>query len=953
MARRLHFERHENDCSPPIKRGSRRHAMMETYTTCPYCGTGCGVIVEHDGQRIHGVRGAPDHPANFGRLCIKGSTLHLTAAPETLALRALVPELRESKEAPRQPADWQAALDLAAGRFAAAIRDHGPDSVAFYISGQLLTEDYYVFNKLVKGLIGTNNLDTNSRLCMSSAVSGYKLTLGADSVPCAYEDIDAADCIFIAGSNAAYAHPIVFRRIEDARARNPALKLIVADPRRTDTAESADLHLPLLPGSDIALYNAMLHVMLWEGLCDLDFIRERTAGFDALREAVREFTPAVAAGICGLPAEDIVLAARWFGARGSKALSLWCQGLNQSTQGSHNNAALIQLHLATGKIGRPGCGPFSLTGQPNAMGGREVGGMANLLSAHRDLNNPAHRTEVARLWGVDAVPAHAGLTAVELFDAVAAGRIKALWIACTNPAQSMPDAGKVHAALAACDFVVVQETHRNTDTAAYADVLLPAAGWGEKEGTVTNSERRISRVRAALPPPGKARADWRIVADFALRLGEKLDAVRPGPVAGLAANGSFAALAQRLFPYTRAEEVFDEHRETTRGRDLDITGLSYALLESAGPQQWPFPEGASGGRVRLYENGVFPTADGRARFVVTRPQATAEVPDARHPFRLTTGRLRDQWHGMSRTGSVARLFSHAPEPQLEMSPADMERRGLTDGGLVRVKSRRGSFVARALASAAVRPGQAFMPMHWGGQFMRGKGTNSVTLPAFDPISKQPELKHSAVAIDAFATGWSVVALLRAPPQQGGEILALHAALQPWLARCDHATLTLAGREDPVLVFQGWNEAGHVEWNEARIAEFDAALGLDDEHTLRFADRKRGISKRARIEDGLLRAVRLAGETRARDWLADLMAEGEMPPELRRWLLAPVDKPPLGSRHRGRVICNCLNVAEDEIIADLNAGLDLAALQEKRKCGTSCGSCVPELKRLAAGARKAA
>ncbi len=912
--------------------------MKETKTTCCYCGTGCGVIVEHDDRQILNVRGDPDHPANFGRLCTKGTTLHLTSTPETLALRALHPELRTGKNAPRRQGTWDEALDLAVQRFAHVIEQHGPDAVAFYISGQLLTEDYYVFNKLCKGLIGTNNVDSNSRLCMSSAVAGYKLTLGADSVPCAYEDIDSADCLFITGSNTAYAHPIVFRRIEDARARNPAMKLIVADPRRTDTAAAADLHLPIMPGSDIALYNAMLHVMLWEGLCDLDYIRDHTEGFDALREIVRDFTPAVAAGICGVNAEDIVLAARWFGARGKNTLSLWCQGLNQSSQGAHNNAALIQLHLATGKIGKPGCGPFSLTGQPNAMGGREVGGMANLLSAHRDLANPAHRAEVAKLWGVDEVPATPGHTAVELFDAVREGRIKALWVACTNPAQSMPNAEKVHAALAACDFVVVQETHGHTDTTAFADVLLPAAGWGEKEGTVTNSERCITRIHRAVPAPGSARADWRIASDFALKLGARLGR---------------SDLAQRLFPYTNAEDVFNEHRETTRSRDMDISGLSYALLENAGPQQWPYPADASSGSKRLYANGVFPTETGRARFVATRVQATAEVPDARHPFRLTTGRLRDQWHGMSRTGTVARLFAHAPEPQLELNPADVERRGFEDGGLVRVKSRRGSFVARLKATPAIRTGQAFMPMHWGGQFMHGKGANSVTTQAFDPISKQPELKHAAVAIDPFSPGWGIVALFRTPPGSGAETLALHAALQPWLARCDHATLTLAGREEPVLVFQGWNEAGHVDWAEERLAEFDAALGLDDERALRFTDRKRGISKRARIEGGLLLAVRLAGETRARDWLANLMAAGEMPAELRRWLLAPVDKPPVGSQNRGRVICNCLNVSEDEIIADLNAGLDFAGLQEKRKCGTSCGSCVPELRQLLAGAKKAA
>lgn len=909
---------------------------METKTTCPYCGTGCGVIAEHDGRQIINVRGDPDHPANFGRLCTKGSTLHLTVAPETRALRALVPELRTSKDTVRQQVTWDRALNHAAERFAAVIREHGPDAVAFYISGQLLTEDYYVFNKLAKGLIGTNNVDSNSRLCMSSAVTGYKATLGADAQPCAYEDIDQTDCLFITGSNTAYAHPIVFRRIEDARKRNPDLKLIVADPRRTDTAEAADLHLAILPGSDVALYHGMLHVMLWEGLCDQDFIAAHTEGFDALRETVRDYTPAVAAQLCGVPEADIVTAARWLGARGKKAISLWCQGLNQSAQGTNNNAALIHLHLATGKIGKPGCGPFSLTGQPNAMGGREVGAMANLLSAHRDLSNAEHRSEIARFWGVPSVPQKPGLTAIELFNAVAEGKVKALWIACTNPAQSLPESDKIKAALAACDFVVVQEAAAHTDTTAYADLLLPAAAWGEKEGTVTNSERRITRLKAAVPAAGEARPDWRIATEFAHTLGAAL---------GCASD------AKRLFPYACAEDVFKEHRESTRGRDLDITGLSYGLLEQRGPQQWPFPEGAETGGKRLYEDDVFATPSGRARFVNLKPAPTAETPSSRLPFRLTTGRLRDQWHGMSRTGTVARLYAHAPEPQLEMNPNDVFRRGLQDGDLVRVKNKRGNFVARVKATAAQRSGQLFMPMHWGGQFMRGGGANTLTTPVFDPVSKQPELKHAAVGVEKFESRWRIVALFRAPAGQGNRTLALHAALQPWLDRCDHATLTLAGRDNPVLVFQGWRTDDG--WSDEDLARFDDQLGLDDAHALRFMDRKRGVSKRARIEDGLLLGVRLAGETKAREWLTDLMARGELPSDLRRWLLAPVDQPPSGAKTRGRVVCNCMDVSEDEIVADYRAGLDFTALQAKRGCGTSCGSCIPELKRLAAGGKQAA
>ncbi|QDX80020.1 nitrate reductase [Denitratisoma sp. DHT3] len=900
--------------------------MNETKSTCCYCGTGCGLIIEHDGQRIFNVRGDPDHPVNQGRLCAKGATLHLTVAPETAGLRAVAPELRTARNAPRRTVSWAAALDHAARRFADIVRTHGPDAVAFYVSGQLLTEDYHVFNKLARGLIGTNNIDSNSRLCMSSAVLGHKLTLGADSVPCAYEDIAAADCVLIAGANTAHAHPIVFRRIEDARAARPQARLIVVDPRRSETATAADLHLALRPGSDIALYQAMLHVMLAEALVDRRYIDDHTEGFAALERAAHAMSPTIAAGLCGLKAADIVTAARWFGAAGGAALSLWCQGLNQSASGSHNSAALIQLHLATGKIGRPGCGPFSLTGQPNAMGGREAGAMATLLPGHRDPTDAADRAELARLWGVAALPERPGLSAVELVDAMLAGRIKALWIAGTNPAQSLPDSRRVQQALATCEFVVAQDIYRDTETAPFADLLLPAAGWGEKDGTVTNSERRISRVRAAVPPPGEARPDWRIAADFALALGRQLER---------------EPLARRLFSYRGAEDVFNEHRESTRGRDLDICGLSYALLEARGPQQWPFPAGAERGRTRLYADGIFPTPSGRARFIVPGAGGVAEAPDARHPFSLNTGRLRDQWHGISRTGNVPRLWDHAPEPRLDMHPADMARMGLAERDLVRVRNERGAFVARARASAAMAPGQLFMPMHWGGRAMSGPGVNGVTLPRCDPLSRQPELKHCAVAVERFPARWPLVALRRAPAGAGAAILALRQTLTPWLAGCAHATLTLAGRDEPVLVFQGWAES---PWSPRQLAAFDQALGLEG-GDLDYHDAQRGISKRMRLADGRLMAVRLAGETAAADWLTELMATGAPVADLRRWLLAPLSAAPAGAVDRRRVVCNCHDVSEDEIRADCAAGLDLPALQARRKCGTACGACLPEIRRL--------
>ncbi|MEN9467764.1 MAG: hypothetical protein RL081_1765, partial [Pseudomonadota bacterium] len=492
--------------------------MTETRSTCPYCGVGCGVIITSDGAQITDVRGDPDHPANFGRLCTKGSTLHLTASSAvTQQTRLLQPLRRMERGGVPQAVSWEQALDATAQSLQRIVQAHGPDAVGLYVSGQLLTEDYYAFNKLAKGLLGTNNIDTNSRLCMSSAVAGYKQTLGADAPPACYDDVNHAQCIFIVGSNTAFAHPILFRRIEDAKKANPALKIIFCDPRRTDTAGIADLFLPIQPGTDVMLFNGMLHTLLWEGWTDTRFIAEHTSGFDELKATVRDCTPDVVAQTCGISKADLFAATRLF-ATSKATLSLYCQGLNQSSSGTAKNTALINLHLATGQIGKPGAGPFSLTGQPNAMGGREVGGLANLLSAHRDLANPAHRAEVAALWGIPSVPEKPGKTAVEMFQAAADGEIKALWIACTNPAQSMPDQSTVRRALERAELVIVQEAFATTATCAFADLLLPATTWGEKEGTVTNSERRISRVRAAVPGAGASRHDWQIVVDVARRI---------------------------------------------------------------------------------------------------------------------------------------------------------------------------------------------------------------------------------------------------------------------------------------------------------------------------------------------------------------------------------------------------------------------------------------------------
>ena len=897
--------------------------MMTVKSTCCYCGTGCGVEIDVDHGQVLAVRGDPEHPANFGRLCTKGLTLAHTLHADS---RLTEPRLRPGRLGSGQAVSWDVALDTVSERLAAIIAEHGPESVAFYLSGQMLTEDYYVYNKLARGLIGTPHVDTNSRLCMSSAVTGYKLALGADAPPCSYEDFDHADCVLIAGSNMAYAHPVLFRRLEAARAANPKMKLIVVDPRRTDTAASADLHLAIQPGADVALFNGMLHALIWDDRLDRDFISAHTEGFAELRHAVREYTPKMAADICGISEEALLTAARWFGEAGA-ALSLWCMGLNQSAHGSDKNLALINLHLATGQIGRPGAGPFSLTGQPNAMGGREVGGLATALSGHRDPANPQHRAEVAAIWGVDALPATPGKTAIPMFDAIAAGQIKALWIVCTNPAHSMPDANKVREALAACELVIVQDAYADTDSVAYADVLLPAAGWAEKDGTVTNSERRISRVRRAVAAPGSARADWDIGIDAARRLAARL---------GRGAH---------LFPYAGPDEVFAEHCLTTVGRDLDIGGLSYAVLEAEGPQQWPRPAGASQGAARLYTDHHFATDNGRARFHVARHHGVASPISARYPFHLLTGRLRDQWHGMSRSGRVPALFAHTQEAALSMNPGDMVRRGLADGELVRVSNSHGDWVLPVSSNDAMLSGQLFVPMHWSSAFVGSAGSNALTAAKIDRKSFQPELKHVAVRVDKIDLAWQCAAVSAC----GDPVRAL-SALRPLLAECRFASATLLDGERPAVRVRFAHEALPAADFLARL---DAALGLEGEGLAQvFADPRRGIDKRAIWQDGCLRAVRLAGECCALGWLGERIVSGGEMGELRAMVFAPQANPP-GLTRRARMVCHCAKVDEAAIYQALAGGASPDSLRDTLGCGSGCGSCMPEVRRMAASVTKAA
>jgi assimilatory nitrate reductase catalytic subunit len=737
--------------------------------------------------------------------------------------------------------------------------------------------------------------------------------------------------------------------------------MVVVDPRRTDTADMADLHLAIQPGTDVMLFHGLLHIMLAQGWTQPDYIATHTSGFEALQALVAEYTPQHVAQICGVPEADLYTAARWFAGvkDGSNArsptLSLYCQGLNQSSNGTAKNAALINLHLATQQIGRPGAGPLSLTGQPNAMGGREVGGMATLMSAHRDLANPQHRAEVAALWGVADVPAKPGLTAVEMFEAAADGQIKALWIACTNPAQSMPDQKTVRRALQRAEFVVVQEAFATAATCHYADLLLPATTWGEKEGTVTNSERRISRVRAAVAAPGQARADWAIAADLGHRLAALLG--RPQDA--------------RLMHYPSPESVWNEHRESTRGRDLDITGLSYAQLETTGPAQWPLPEGASTGQDRLYADGRFPTVDGRARFAAVSWQPVAEERVSQFPFSLTTGRLRDQWHGMTRTGTAGRLFAHSPEPCVQMNPQDAQRLGLQDGDLVLVRSKRGSLVLPVQASAQVAASQAFIAMHWGPEVLSGRdaqgeaglGVNVLTTSSYCATSKQPELKHAAVqitraALSADAT-WQVTAMAWLPSDT---VWTVRQQLQKLLPQLDFAYLVPFTDANVTLADQTprtgllLRAASSQPADAALLRTVAEALGLNSADTLHYQDavrmQRRSVQLSAPHENGLrsLQGFLVAGDNRSARWLKTLLQEGRpLPWPARQWLMAS-DAPPEGAAAVSRQVCSCLNVREDAITTFLQsqAGSEdqrLAGLQDQLRCGTQCGSCVPELRQI--------
>jgi assimilatory nitrate reductase catalytic subunit len=872
-------------------------------TACPYCGVGCGVtgaVASQGGEgRALSVTGDPTHPANLGRLCSKGTALGATVG---LQGRLLEPTIGG------KPASWTEATALVAKRFRDTIAKHGPDSVAFYVSGQLLTEDYYVANKLMKGFIGSGNIDTNSRLCMASAVAAHKQAFGADLVPGCYEDLDLADLVVFSGHNAAWTHPVLFRRMEQAKARGQ--KHVVIDPRRTDTAEGADLHLAIAPQSDVRLWNGLLADLIRRGAIDRDYIAAHVNGFAEIEAALAELdqSPAAVAADCGVALGDLLKFYNLF-ADNPKTVSLFSMGANQSAQGTAKGLSILNVHLATGRIGKPGACPFSITGQPNAMGGRETGGMANTLAGHMDFA-PADRDRVARFWGAPDTTRAPGLKAVEMFEAVRAGKIKAIWVMATNPAVSLPDASRVREALDRCPFVVVSDCV-DTDTTAFADVKLPALAWGEKDGTVTNSERRISRQRALFPAPGQARADWRIVADVAKAMG--FDGF------GWASQASVFREWARLTAYENQDRV------------LNLSGLSAITPETyAGllPVQWPVAADGRG-TPRLFVDGRFQTPDGRARMIPTRPRGPADAVDAAYPLSLNTGRIRDQWHTMTRTGLAPDLCRHAPEPFVEIHPADAEAAGLKDGALARVITARGEAVAVAKVTDRQRLGGVFMPMHWTDAFAPSGRSNPLIAPNLDPVSGQPEFKHTPARIRAYRETWK--GFLLTPDARGAPV-----------------GQDLVWRRIPQDACQLHEFAGRGDEAQREAVRKLLTKGLIGE-VVAYDDAATGARREAWVRDGRLVAVLFmttTGRLPPRDWLADLFALPALDAVARSSLLfgrapgAPVD--------RGPLVCACLKVGAKAVQAAIVAGAaNPDAVGAATGAGTNCGSCRPEIARMIA------
>ena len=904
---------------------STESQIKTTQTTCPYCGVGCGVIAHVSqtpmGEKVQ-VEGDVQHPANLGKLCIKGS--HLA---DTLSLKTRLLHPMTGRNEQRQISTWDHAISSIANKFQQCIDQYGRDSIAFYVSGQLLTEDYYVVNKFVKGYLGTANIDTNSRLCMSSAVAAHKRAFGEDLVPASYTDFEQTEMVVLVGSNTAWCHPVLYQRIMKAKEERD-LFVVVIDPRFTATCEAADLHLPILPGQDVALFNGLLQYLQQNGHADLDFVTQHTQGLEqALASSLTESSIESVAQRTGITIEKLTLFFQKF-AQNEKIMSLFSMGVNQSSQGVDKANSIINCHLLTGKIGKPGSAPFSMTGQPNAMGGREVGGLANMLASHLDLDNPQHQQLVQDFWQSPVIARQPGLKAVDLFQAVESGKIKAIWIMATNPIVSLPDADQVKRALEKCEFVVVSDICLDTDTTQYADVLLPALGWGEKDGTVTNSERRISRQKAFLPAPGEAKADWWAISRVAKALGFR----------GFDFNNSHDIFLEhaRLSAYQNGS--LSQRADAPNFRYFNLQGLthlSFAEYHNLAPIQWPVWDKQEVHQVgQLFSQGQFSHADGKARLVPTVAADPVHAISTEYPLILNTGRIRDQWHTMSRTGLSASLSQHRAEPYCELHPHDALKYGLKDAELVEVKSAWGSCVLRVQFSQNMRRGQIFAPIHWNDQFASDARIGKVVNPVVDPISGEPEFKHTPVMIQPFYTQWQGVLYVREGFEQQIQTIIENTVWWSKIQTTQAIRYELADRR------RFSDITGQIK----------SLLAFDDEsfEWLNLEDQTAHISHSVVLQDGQLIAsfyIAPAALLPDRDWVAGLFRRERLSALHRKALLAG-QAMSMGNSE-GPLVCSCFKVGKNRIIQTIK---DKNITHEKQvtaclKAGGNCGSCLPEIRGL--------
>lgn len=900
-------------------------------TTCPYCGVGCGVSAKQADDATVSVEGLKAHPANLGKLCSKGAALGETTS---LDGRLLKPQMHD------KDVSWDIALTEVAQRFSKIIDEHGPDAVAFYVSGQLLTEDYYVANKLMKGFIGSANIDTNSRLCMSSAVAGYKRAFGSDTVPGCYEDLALADVVVITGSNFAWCHPILFQRVLAAKRAHPHKRIVVIDPRKTATAEQADLHLPVKPGTDVLLFNGLLHYLQQNGHADERFIAEHCNGVEGSINAAAEASDtAWVANQCDVAEEQLIAFYELF-ANTEKVMTVFSMGINQSTSGTDKVNAITNCHLYSGKIGKPGATPFSITGQPNAMGGREVGGLANMLAAHMALEEPEHRELVQDFWGSPHIADKVGLKAVDLFERVHDGTVKAVWVMATNPAVSLPNASKVNEALAKCEFLVVSDVVAATDTTRHADVLLPAAAWGEKDGTVTNSERRISRQRGFIPCPALVKPDWWIISQVATKMG-----------------------FGDAFTYSGPHEIFAEHAalsayQNTGQRDFDISGVLPTLLgsqfDAALPlkaaelaqltvsqgvynrlqaTQWPIVANQTASdSQRFFANGRFYTKDQKACLIPVTWQLPKYQCTAQYPLIFNSGRVRDHWHTMTRTGKSQRLSSHIVEPFIAMHPADAEAYGVQDQSLATVSSSWGQVVLKVSIDEAQRRGEVFAPIHWSDQFSFNAVVGQVVNPVVDPVSSQPEFKHTPVNIKPLVAAQQGFALSRDALDTAGFSYWTKAVGEQF----ERYEISLIDAPE------------NVETIESQLS---ALLGVQDvDDVLFYADQHTASYRMAVLRQGALQAciyLSSTGEVPERSWLSSLFVEGNLDDATRAALL--LGQSPDPSADVGALVCSCFGVGKNTICQAIKDKqlCSVAAIGDTLKAGTNCGSCVPELTALLA------